>query len=63
MEIGTLTVMCINLVCVSAAGALVLWALMHIQTREKRQPRIYDELPPEMGKALKSRLRAQEERL
>ena len=61
MEIGTLTVMCINLVCVSAAGALVLWALMYIQMREKRELRIYDEPPPKVGRALKSRMRKQED--
>lgn len=61
MEIGTLTLMCVNLVCVSGAGALVLLALMHIQSRERRRPRLYDEPPLAQGKGLARTLRRYEE--
>jgi len=43
MDLGNLTIMCINLICVTSAGVLVLWALVHIQGRGRRRPRIYNE--------------------
>ena len=46
MELGNLMLMCGNLVCVSTAGLLVFWVLMHIQTRDRRTLRLYDEPPP-----------------
>ncbi len=61
MELGNLTLMCVNLVCVSSAGVLVIWAIMHIQSREKRQLRIYDEPHFPDGAAPKLGKQSQEE--
>lgn len=46
MELGNLMLMCMNLVCVTGAGFVVLWAVMHIQQRQQRRyMRIYDRPP------------------
>lgn len=46
MELGNLMLMCMNLVCVTGTGLVVLWAVMHIQQRQQRRHmRIYDHPP------------------
>lgn len=63
MAHSNLMLMCVNLVCISAAGVLVLWALMHIQKREKPRLRIYDEPPLRDGKSFKSGWRKQSDQV
>jgi hypothetical protein len=60
MELGNLMLMCMNLVCVTGAGVVVILTMMHIQRRKRRrQMRVYDR-PPDL-KAWSSSVASQEE--
>jgi hypothetical protein len=47
MELGKLTLLCINLICIVAVGMAVFWLFMRMKGPSKRRPRVYSEPPTE----------------
>ncbi|MFW6097237.1 MAG: hypothetical protein ACOC9Z_04140 [Chloroflexota bacterium] len=50
MELGRLTLLCMNLVCVGTIVSLVFVLLISLRPPEKKRPRIYSEPPVQRGR-------------
>lgn len=61
MELGRLTLLCMNLVCVGTIVSLVLVLMISMRPQTKKQPRIYSEPPVRQGNGILGSWRDPEE--